>query len=132
MNPLSINPLVLLGAGAAALAIGFGAGWQVQGWRGAAELSSVKLNNAEAITQASTVALTDYKLAATAIKDAAAVAQVDVTNLGVKLDAINRKIKNAPPPPLPADCRPGPVRLRNLAEAAATADAAIARPVSGK
>ena len=132
MNPFAINPLVLLGAGAAALVIGFGAGWQVQGWRGAAELSGVKLSNAEAITQASEVALSDYKLAATVIKDAAAGAQVDVTNLGAKLDAINRKIKNAPPPPLPADCRPGPVRLRNLAEAAATADAAIARPVPGK
>ncbi|USX25772.1 hypothetical protein NHH73_24865 [Oxalobacteraceae bacterium OTU3CINTB1] len=132
MNPLALNPFVLLGAGAAALAIGFGAGWQVQGWRGAAELSGVKLNNAEAITQASAVALSDYKLAATVIKDAAGTAQVDITALGVKLDTINRKIKNAPPPSLPADCKPGPARLRNLAEAAAAADAAAARPVPGK
>ena len=132
MNPLRINPFVLLGAGAAALAIGFGAGWQVQGWRGAAELSGVKLDNAEAITQASTVALSDYKLAASIIKDAASGAQLDVIALGVKLDALNRKTKNAPPPPLPPDCKPGPTRLRNLAEAAATADAAAARPVPGK
>lgn len=132
MNPLAINPLALLGAGTLALAIGFGAGWQVQGWRGAAALADVKLDNAEAITGASVVALADYQLAAQAIKDAAAGAQLDLTTFGVKLDAINRKIKNAPPPPLPADCRPGPVRLRNLADAAATADAAIARPVAGK
>lgn len=33
MNPLSINPLHMLGAGAIALAIGFGGGWLVNGWR---------------------------------------------------------------------------------------------------
>lgn len=33
MNPLSINPLMLLGAGTIALAFGFGSGWTVNGWR---------------------------------------------------------------------------------------------------
>lgn len=33
MNPLSINPLMLLGAGAMALALGFGSGWTTNGWR---------------------------------------------------------------------------------------------------
>lgn len=33
MNPLSINPLHMLGAGAIVLAIGFGGGWLVNGWR---------------------------------------------------------------------------------------------------
>lgn len=132
MNPLSINPTALLGAGAASLAIGFAAGWQVQGWRSSAELAGVKLDHAEAITQASGVALSDYKEAAAVIKDAASGAQLDLAALGVKLDTINRKIKNAPPAPLPPDCKPGSARLRNLAEAAAATDAAIARPVVGK
>lgn len=33
MNPLSINPLHMLAAGVVALAIGFGGGWFVNGWR---------------------------------------------------------------------------------------------------
>lgn len=132
MNPLTINPLGLLGAGALAVTIGFGAGWQVQGWRGAAALSEVKLNNAEAITAASGVALADYQLAATTIKDAAAGAQADTTAILGQLAAIKRNYANAKPAPLPPDCKPGPDRLRYISETTAAANAAIARPVSDK
>ena len=33
MNPLTINPFHALGVAAVTLAIGFGAGWTVNGWR---------------------------------------------------------------------------------------------------
>jgi hypothetical protein len=132
VSPLAINPVALLGAAALALAIGFGAGWQVQGWRGAAALAEVKLDNAEAITGASVVALADYQLAAKTIKEAAAGAQVDNTAILGQLAVIKRNYANAKPAPLPPDCRPGPDRLRYLSETAAAANAAIARPVSGK
>ncbi len=128
MNPLTIKLL----AGAGIILLAFGAGWTANGWRLKTDLANVKLDNAEAITQASRVALADYQAAAKVISDAAGGAQVDINALGVKLDAINRRIKNAPPAPLPPDCKPGPVRLRNLAEAAAAADASAARPVPGR
>nr|WP_315401806.1 hypothetical protein [uncultured Duganella sp.] len=132
MNPLAINPWALLGAGALALTLGFGAGWQVQGWRLRADIAEVKLDNATAITQASQVALDDYKRAASAIKDAATGAQVDTIAILGQLAAIKRNYANAKPAPLPPDCRPGPDRLRYLSETTAAANAAIARPVPGK
>lgn len=96
------------------------------------EIANLKKDNAEAISQASQVALSDYKVAADTIKAAALGAQTDLAGVNAQLAAIRKAQKNAPPPPLPADCKPGPVRLRNLAETAAAADQAIARPVSGK
>jgi hypothetical protein len=132
MNPFSINPLALLGGVILSAAIGFGAGWQTQGWRGTAALAEVKRENAEAITAASTVALADYQLAAKTIKEAAAGAQVDNTAILGKLAEIKRNYTNAKPAPLPVDCKPGPDRLRYLSETAAAANAAIARSVSGK
>lgn len=96
------------------------------------EIANMKRLDAEAISQASQVALSDYKVAADVITAAALGAQTDLSAVNTQLSAIRRNQKNAPPPPLPADCRPGPVRLRNLADTAAAADKAIARPVSGK
>jgi len=94
--------------------------------------AETKRDEANAISQASQVALSDLVTGAQQIKAAALGAQTDLTTVNAQLAAIRRNQKNAPPPPLPADCKPGPVRLRNLAESAAAADAAIARPVSGK
>jgi len=96
------------------------------------EAAETKRDEAEAISQASQVALSDYKVAAEVIAAAALGAQTDLSAVNTQLAALRRNQKNAPPPPLPADCKPGPVRLRNLSDTAAAADAAIARPVSGK
>lgn len=97
-----------------------------------AKIDRMKLDNAEAISQASQVALSDYKAGADLIKAAALGAQTDLSSISAQLAAIRRSQKNAPPPPLPTDCKPGAVRLRNLSETAAAADQAIARPVPGK
>jgi len=91
--------------------------------------AETKRDEANAISQASQVALSDYKTAAEVIAAAALGAQTDLSAVNTQLAAIRRNQKNAPPPPLPADCKPGPVRLRNLAESAAAADAALARPI---
>lgn len=96
------------------------------------DIANMKAADAEAISQASQVALSDYKAGADLIRAAALGAQTDLSAVNAQLAAIRRNQKNAPPPPLPADCKPGPVRLRNLAESAAAADAALARPIPGK
>ena len=121
----------LIGA-ALILAAAFGAGWAVNGWRLKTDLAELKASRAEEITQASQVALSDYQAAAKTIHDAAASAQLDLSGINTKLATIRRNQKNVPTTPLPPDCKPGPVRLHNLAETAAAADQAIARPVPSR
>ena len=115
-----------------ALVIGGAAGFAIEHTIKSAEIASIKLTNANEITQASQVALEDYKTAAEVVAGAALGAQTDLTAINAQLAAIRKGQKNAPPPPLPADCKPGPVRLRNLADTAAAADKAISGSVSGK
>lgn len=117
---------------AGALLIGLAGGAAVDHAFMAAKVAALKLDNAEAISQASQVALSDYEKAAATIKAAALGAQTDLTTVNAQLAAIRKAQKNVPLPPLPADCKPGPVRLRNLSETAAAADKAIAGSVSGK
>lgn len=117
---------------AGALLIGAAGGAALDHTVMARRLAEIKLENAEAVTAASELALADYMKAADDIKAAAVGAQTDLTNITAQLAAIRKGQKNAPPPPLPADCKPGPVRLRNLAETAAAADKAIAGSVPGK
>ena len=94
--------------------------------------AETKRDEANAISQASQVALSDYKIAAEVIAAAALGAQTDMTSALAQLAAIRKGQKNAPPPKLPDDCRPGPIRLRNLAESAAEADRAISGSVPRK
>ena len=114
------------------VALAFGAGWVANGWRLHATISDMKRADAEAISQVSQVALSDFQLVANSINASAGGAQVDLTSINAKLAQIQRTQKNAPPPALPADCKPGPVRLRNLSETAAAADHAISRSTSSR
>jgi hypothetical protein len=126
MNPIPTWPFVV-----GALFIGGAGGFALEHTIKSAEISEIKLTNANEITQASQVALEDYKTAAGVVTEAALGAHTDMTVALNQLAAIRKGQKNAPPPPLPDDCRPGPVRLRNLADTAAAADKAAARPISG-
>lgn len=117
---------------ALSVAVAFGAGWLANGWRLHATISDMKRADAEAVSQVSQVALSDFQLVAKSINASAGGAQVDLTSINAKLAQIQRNQKNAPPAPLPPDCRPGPVRLRNLSETAAAADHAIARPTPSR
>lgn len=96
------------------------------------EIADMKSDTAKSEADDARIALADYKAAAEVVTAAALGAQTDLTTINAQLAAIRKGQKNAPPPPLPADCKPGPVRLRNLAETAAAADATIARPVPRK
>lgn len=104
------------------LAGAFGAGWAVNGWRKDAEITDLKRENAVADAKQSQAALADLAAASRRIKDAADSANIDVSALGRKLDAISKEQKNVKP--LPVDCRLDPIRLRNLAEAAAAVNQA--------
>lgn len=128
MNPLAVKALAV----AAALSVAFGAGWAVNGWRLGTELAESKAARSDELAADAKAALDHYKNAAETIHDAAAGAQLDLANVTAQLATIRKAQKNAPPPPLPTDCKPGAVRLRNLAETAAAADAAIARPATGR
>lgn len=48
MNLISVNPFYLLGGSILALSIGFGSGWQVNGWRKDSEIGDIKLAQSEA------------------------------------------------------------------------------------
>lgn len=125
MNPLTINPLALLGAGALAIALGFGSGWTANGWRLGAELSDLKATHAgEQATQAAT-AITDMKADAASIHAAATEYAAIESTLAPKIAALTKELKNAPK--LPPGCRPDDFRVRNLEAAVDAANAAAAR-----
>lgn len=132
MNPEQIKLALQAAAGAALLALAFSAGWGINGWRLHAKVADLKTDAANTAAQQAEVALSDLTEASNRIKQAAAGAQVDMSGLSLKLTSIDRRLKNAPPAPLPPDCRPGPVRLRVLTEAAGAVDQAIARPDTGR
>lgn len=117
---------VLLGAG--------GAGWWHSDTIGDLELKVARMerDSAVGVSVQYKQAADDLAGAAKTIKAAAEAGSTDVSTLNAKLDTINRSIKNAKPAPLPADCRPGADRVRNLSESAAAVDQAITRPISGK
>lgn len=125
---LAIQGAVLAGL----LAIGFAAGWFINGWRLHADVADLKTARAVEIAVQYKDAAEDLKASAEVVKEAAIGNRTDVTAISSKLAAIDQRIKNAPPAPLPPDCKPGPVRLRDLSEAAAAVDKTIARPVAGR
>lgn len=94
--------------------------------------ANTKANDAEAISKQSQTALSDLADASKTIKEKASAGQVDVAALNTKLDTITRTLKNAKPPALAADCKPGTVRVRNLSDSAAAVDQAISRSVTGR
>lgn len=126
MNPFAIHPLALLAGAAVALTIGFGTGWQVNGWRLGAKIEHIKAERAADDAKQTETALKDLVTAAGKIKAAADGANVDLSQLGRQLDQISKDYKNAKPTPLPVDCRPDAPRVRKLTAAATATDQAIA------
>lgn len=126
MNPLMIKPLLITGA--VALALGFGGGWMVNGWRLNADIADLKTNAATAQAATATAALADLETGMKRVTAAAKTAQGNVGTVNSQLDQIRKEFKNATPPPLPAGCNPDDIRMRALAAAAGAVDEAIARP----
>lgn len=97
------------------------------------KISKMERDAAVKVANDSNAALADLTAAAKNIKAASETGQVSITTLGTKLDAIDRRYRNAKPPaPLPVDCRPGAERVRRLTEGAAAVNEALARPVPGQ
>lgn len=125
MNPLSINPVALLAGAAFALVVGFGSGWQVNGWRLDAQLEHVKAAQEKGRADQAAAAIADLVAAAGKVKAAADGAHVDMAGLNKKLDVIRKDFRDAKPVPLPVDCHPDAVRVRKLTAAAAAVDEAV-------
>jgi len=126
MNPETLKAAIAAAVVAAALAIGFGGGWLVQGWRLKTEIAEAEKARAVEDATAANGALATLKADALAIHAAAGELGAIKLDLGPKFAALSREIKNAPKPLAPG-CRPDDFRVQNLAAAIGAANAAIAR-----
>jgi len=115
----------MVGAGLAAGILAFGAGWTINGWRLETALS--KLKTAQAVEKANQAAgaLSTLQADAAAIHKAATEYASIETTLAPKIAALTKELRNAKP--LPVDCRPDAVRVRNLDSAIDAANASIPR-----
>lgn len=116
----SIKALVL----AVGVAVAFGAGFAVQGWRLGAQIAELKASRANEIAAQSQAALNDLSDASKKINQAANDYASIETTLGKKMDQLRKDFKDAKP--LPPDCRPDSVRVRNLDAAIDAANEAAA------
>jgi hypothetical protein len=115
----------MVGAGIAAGVLAFGAGWVINGWRLSNELSRLKATQAQEKAAQATVALTTLQADAAAIHKAATEYAGIETTLAPKIAALTKELRNAKP--LPVDCKPDAVRVRNLDSAIDAANQAIPR-----
>jgi hypothetical protein len=116
--------LFMLGAGAIAAAVTFGAGWAVNSWRLGAELADLRAKHAQEQATQATAAVSTLRDDAAAIHQAAAEYAGIQSILAPKITALTKELRNAKP--LPADCRPDAVRVRNLDAAIDAANQAAA------
>ena len=115
---------IAVGAGVAAAVLGFGTGWTVNGWRLGAELAGEKAARAQDRATQAGAALSTLQVDAAVIHQAATEYAGIQSTLAPKLAALTKELRNAPR--LPADCRPDPVRVRNLDAAIDAANQAAA------
>lgn len=113
---------------AAALFLGaclFAAGWTANGWRKDAEIAELTAARAQAELSSATQALSDIQATGQKIRRHADDYLAIQSDLGAKMDAIRKDLKNAKKP-LPPDCRPDAQRMRGLSDAVAAAKQAAA------
>jgi hypothetical protein len=126
MNPLTLNPLPLLGGAVVAVAIGFGTGWMVNGWRLESNLAVVQKDAAESRANSANAALDQLAGRLDSMNTATTAAQLDVSTLSAKMDLLRKEQKNAfAKTPLDPGCKPDADRLLNLRDAVGAANAAI-------
>lgn len=101
------------------------AGWVANGWRHGAELADLRRAHAEHRAGLSEQALADVQADAATIRKAASEFATIQSTLAPRMTALTKELRNAKP--LPADCRPDPVRVRNLDAAIDAANQVIAR-----
>ncbi len=123
-----MNPVHVAAGGLVLVLAGFGAGWTANGWRLDAELAALKTEHAQQrAAQAAATVITmqdDAKAISTAARDLSAIQNT----LGPKFDALRKEVQHATKAsPLPPDCRPDDVRVRNLETAIDAANKAATR-----
>jgi Tfp pilus assembly protein PilN len=117
--------LLQIGAAVMVAVLAFGAGWLVNGWRLHSELSDMEAAHSKEKADQATAALTDMKADATKIHEAATEYAGIQNILAPKIAALTKELRNAPK--LPVDCKPDPVRVRNLDSAIDAANQSIPR-----
>lgn len=125
MIPAPYRALVAGTAVLVAMAVAGAAGWFANGWRHGAELAELRRAHAEYRAGLSEQALLDVQTDARAIRTAAAEFGAIQSTLAPRMTALTKELRNAKP--LPADCRPDPVRVRNLDAAIDATNQAIPR-----
>jgi len=111
-------------AGAAAVALAFGSGWTVNGWRLGAEVANLRAQHAQVQAAQATATVSTLQADAAAIHEAATEYAGIQSTLAPKIAALTKELRNAPR--LPVDCRPDDVRVRNLDAAIDAANQAAA------
>jgi len=101
------------------------AGWFTSGWRHDAETAELRRAHAEYRAALSEATLRDVQASADVIRTAATEFGTIQSTLAPRMSALTKELRNAKP--LPADCRPDPVRVRNLDAAIDAANQAIPR-----
>jgi hypothetical protein len=117
---LAAGILVLVG-----LLLAGAAGWGANGWRHGAEIAELRRAHAEFRAGLSESALVSLHQDAAAMQRAAGELATIQSTLAPRMTALTKELRNAPK--LPADCRPDPVRVRNLDAAIDAANQAIPR-----
>lgn len=117
---LAAGILVLVG-----LLLAGAAGWAANGWRHGTEIAELQRAHAETMRSQSELALATLQADAAVITKAAAEFATIQSTLAPRMTALTKELRNATP--LPADCRPDPVRVRNLDAAIDAANQAVAR-----
>ncbi len=115
------NPWVLLGITVAA----FGAGVGVTASIKNGQLARLELRQTNERIAQRDAAIADMAAASAAIKTAAENYQTDKTDLGAKIDAVRKEMRNAKP--LPAGCVLDVERLRNIDAAINAVNETLAR-----
>lgn len=117
---LATGILVLVG-----LLLAGAAGWAAKGWRHGAEIAELRRAHAEFRAGLSEQTLADVQADAATIRKAATEFATIQSTLAPRMTALTKELRNAKP--LPPDCRPDPVRVRNLDAAIDAANQVIAR-----
>ena len=94
-------------AALAGLAIGFGAAWNVQGWRMESEIADLRANHAEAARAAEASARAKEQAAATTLATIEQKASDEKKRLSADLAAAYRELRNRPERPSGGDVSKG-------------------------
>lgn len=128
MNPLSLNPGVLLASLIVAAAAGAGAAWTAQEWRMDAAIADLKREHAAEKADNATAALGQIQTDIGRMRTAAETVQAGAETFQTAAATLQKGFKREnPPPPLPADCRLDSGRLRYLEAVASAANDSIPR-----